>query len=141
MGKLVNYLLILIFADLLFIATGQITGGFSSTIFNAIIDVSRVGFSDWFSQLVGNPNDLFNSTLGIGALFGSGAVLIGAFFATKEFRLLLIPIFFTFGLIGFDFILLGQYLISLSPLLGTLIMAPLATIYIVVAVEWLIGKD
>lgn len=141
MGKATKYLLFLIFADLLFVITGQITGGFTSTVFNAAIDVANLGSSNFFNEFIGNPNDIFNSSLGIGALFGAGGVLIGAFLATKEFRVLLIPVFFTLGLIAFDFILLASYLISLNAVLGTLIMAPLTILYIFTAAEWLIGKD
>ena len=145
MGKLVRYLGILIFADLLFIATGQVcardTCTLTSIIFNAMFNVGQMTFTQFFSELIGDIINLANSTTGLLALLGSGAVLIGAFVATKEFRILLIPITLTFALIVADFIVITAYLISLSPVLASFIMIPLSILYVITVIEWWVGKD
>ena len=145
MGKLIGFITFLIFADLFFLATGQICAHgvctLTSIIFNAILDVGKISTTQLFSELIGNISNLFNSSTGIAALGASGAVTIGAFIMTKEFRVLLIPIALTLALLVNDFVVIGTYLASLNPILAVFIMAPISIIYILTVVEWLIGKD
>jgi len=145
MGKLITYIVILIFIDLLFFATGQICSvddcTLSSAIFGAIMDIKDVTLSEFFEDIIGILKEKINSTKGILSLGAAGAVIVGAFVATKEFRLLLIPTFLVFALITSDFVTIGAMLISLNHVLGSFIMIPIIIIYSLVAVEWLIGKD
>lgn len=145
MGKLIGYITILIFANLLFIATGQVCSGgtcsLGSIIFNALLNLGSISLTDLFAELLGDALNMFNSTTGLAALITGGGVLIGAFVATKEFRLLLIPIAITMSFIAADFVVLFSYLLSLNAVLATFIMGPLMIIYVLTVIEWLIGKD
>ena len=145
MGKTTGFLILLIFVDLFFIATGQICSGgtcsIGSLIFNSILNIGNIPLGQLFTDFIGDFANLFSSGTGIAALITAGGVTIGAFLVTKEFRLLLIPITFTLALIGSDFVVIAVYLLSLNKLLATFIMAPIIIIYIFTIVEWLVGKD
>lgn len=145
MGKLITFLSILIFADLIFLATGQIcaeeTCTITSILFNALLDIGNLTFSDFFTQLVGSALLLFNSTTGFLALVAAGGVIIGTFIATREITVLFIPVAFALAVLASDFVIITAYLISLNPLVAFFIMAPLSIIYVFVVVEWLRGKD
>ena len=83
MGKVVTFLTILIFIDLLFIATGQVCSSeagcsLGSIIFNAILNLADFNASTFFGELIGNIGDLFNSGTGIFALVVGSAVTVGA---------------------------------------------------------------
>ncbi|KKK69669.1 hypothetical protein LCGC14_2931710 [marine sediment metagenome] len=145
MARAMRYLTILIFADLFFIATGQICSqdacGLGSIIFNAVLNLGSMPLTDLFSAFIGDALNLFSSATGIAALGVSGGVIIATFIATREFRVLLIPIALTLALIAGDFVIITSYLISLNVLLATFIMGPLSIIYVFTILEWLIGKD
>ncbi len=146
MGKLITYLSILIFIDLLLLITGQFCVGgdctLSSILFNAILNIGDSTKTTFFSELIGNLDNKTGSLVGILSLFiGAGAVLIGGFLATKDLRLLLIPMMLTMALLASDFVTIAARLISLNPILGTMIMAPITIMYYVVVVEWWRGKD
>ena len=155
MGKLIKFLTILIFVDLLFIMTGQICAvgecSLGSTIFGSIINlVDNVNGGDItttqiFRELIGDVSggivELFKSPTGIAALFGTGAVIIGAFFATKQFNILFIPITVTLALLTSDLVFIAKTLFVLNLWLGVLIMIPLIIIYMIVVVSWLKGQD
>jgi hypothetical protein len=145
MGKLVTYLTLLIFIDIFFIATGQICNdqvgcSIGSIIFNSILNVENITSLNFFTQLIGDIGNLFNSATGIGALILGATVIIGSFFIPGEIRVF-IPLAFTFALLIADFVFIATYLISLNALLGTVLMAPIAILYILVVIEWLKGKD
>ena len=145
MGKTLTFLSILIFADLFFLITGQIcasgTCTISSILFNAILNVGNVTFTQFFTELIGNALSLFNSITGFAALFSGAGVIIGAYIYTKDITVLFIPVAFSLALIASDFVIISSYLISLNPILGILIMAPLSIIFVFTIVEWLRGKD
>jgi len=47
----------------------------------------------------------------------------------------------TLALITSDFVVLFSYLYNLNKVLSIFVMGPIIIIYILVATEWLIGKD
>lgn len=145
MGKLITYLSIIIFIDLLFLTTGQLCAAgdctLTSTIFNAILNVGETTFNQWFLELIGDVFSKLLSITGIWAIGVTGAVVISTFIATREFRILLVPLTFTLAVIAADFGIIAQRLIEFNPVLGVFIMAPLMVIYVMIVVEWLIGKD
>lgn len=144
MGKLVTFLSILIFIDLLFLATGQICARgdctFTSIIFDAMFKIGDMKNSQIFLELIGNIFDKLSSATGILALLSSGAVLV-AYIATKEFRLLLIPMVITFAVLISDFVTISVVLWDINKLLAVFIMSPISIIYTITVVEWFIGKD
>lgn len=145
MGKLVTYISILIFIDLMLLFTGQICSAtdctLSSSIFNAIINFGDVTVTQLFSELIGDIANKISSFTGILSLLAAGGVIIGGFVATKELRILLIPMMLTLALLASDFVTIATRLISLNPVLGTVVMAPLTIIYVIVVQEWWRGKD
>ncbi|KKL59490.1 hypothetical protein LCGC14_2214890, partial [marine sediment metagenome] len=68
-------------------------------------------------------------------------VIVGAFIATKEFRILLIPITVTLGLVAGDLITINAMLLEANAILASLIMIPLTLIYAFSVVEWWKGSD
>lgn len=149
MGKLINYLVILIFIDMFFIATGQTCNqnacSLNSILFNAIINLTTLNASQFFSQLIGDATNfagsLFSSSTGILSLFVASAVTIGSFLFSSSDTRLFLPLAATFALISNDFIFISSRLVQISPVLALFIMAPLVLIYLVTVVEWLRGKD
>lgn len=148
MGKLVRYLTILIFIEMLFIITGQLLpssggsnpGSVGSIIFNAILNLGSLSLQEIFTQSIGQFGDLFNSSSGIGALILGGAVTLGTLF-TKNDSILFIPIGFTLALLSLDFIFIANYLGSFNFILSTLLLAPITIIYIITVIEWIRSKD
>lgn len=145
MGKVQTYLATFIFIDLLFIITGQIcsTDGcsLSSIIFGAILDLNNINTSTWFSNLIGEVFNLLNSGVGLAALLATSGVLIGAFFATREIKILFIPMAVTLSLVAGDLVFIYNKLFGLNAVLATLFMAPMILIYLFNVVDWLRGKD
>ena len=146
MGKVVSYLTILIMVDILFIATGQICNdavgcSLGSIIFASILNIQNITTLNFFTEFIGQIAQLFNSTTGIGSLIVGATVIVGASFLIPTEQRLFIPIAFSLSLLVADLVFIGVYLISLNGLLGTLIFAPLAILYVFTVVEWLRGKD
>lgn len=145
MGKLITFLTILIFMDLFFIATGQICGSgvgcsIGSILLNSLLDIGNVTANAFFSNLIGDITNLFNSATGISAIVLGATVLIGSLFIPGDIRFF-IPITFSLALLTSDFVFIASYLISLNAILGTFVMAPIILMYIITVVEWLRGKD
>lgn len=145
MGKLITFITILIFLDLFFIATGQVcnvsTGcSLGSILLNSLLDLENITAGTFFTNLIGNIGDLFNSGTGIAAIALGATVLIGSLFIPGDIRFFL-PVTFSLALLTSDFVFIASYLISLNAILGTFIMAPIILIYILTVVEWLRGKD
>lgn len=145
MGKVQTYLTTFIFIDLLLIITGQICStdscSLGSIIFGSILDLRNINVSTWFINLIGDFFSLFTSGVGIASLVATGGVLIGAFFATREFKVLFIPMALTLALVAGDLVFIYNKLFNLNPVLSTLIMAPMILIYLFNIVEWIRGKD
>lgn len=145
MGKVVQYLSILIFIDILFIATGQICNSgvgcsLGSILLNSVLDLKNVLNLNFWTQFIGSITDLFSSATGIGSLIVGGTVVVGSLFLPSDIRLF-IPLTFSLALLASDLVFIASYLFSLNVLLATFIMAPLSIIYVFVVVEWLRGKD
>lgn len=145
MGKMVTYLAILIFIDLLLITTGQLCAtdsgcSFTSIIFNAILDFDNLGFTNFVKQIIGNLTDFFGSTSGLLSLLTGAGVTIGIVFSKSDMLLSLL-IAGTLALIGSDFIIISTKLFSLSPILTMFIMGPITILFYIVVLDWVKGKD
>ncbi len=145
MGKLLFFIAIIIFVDLLFLTTGQLcaTGecSLSSIIFASILQPANILNGQLFNELIGSVISKFSSLTGFLSLAATGGVLIGAFLATKEFRILLIPLALTMALIAGDLVFIFAMLNSINPVFGAFVSVPLGVMYIFVVVEWWRGKD
>jgi len=147
MGKVIFFITAIIVIDILLLATGQLcieggTGvcGLSSIVFNAIINLSHLQFSQFFTEIIGDFVDLRNSATGFTALLTAIGVTIGAYIVASSEQRLFIPIAMTLGIIAGDFVFLFSGL-GINPLLGTLIIAPLAMAFILSVLDWIRGKD
>lgn len=148
MGRLITLLTFIIFIEMLFIATGQLCQAevgcsFTSNLFNAIMSFSTGDLTNTSlaTELLGSLADLFNSTTGLLALTATGAVFVGTFLKTGEFRILLIPITFVFIVITSDWLLISSKLTQINPVLGIIMMAPISIVYIFTVLEWWRGND
>ena len=143
MSKLIWAISFLIIADLLFISTGQLcasgTCSLTSIVFEAVLDLNNFDAGTFFSSLIGNISDLFNSEAGLASLIAAGAVIVGTFFVRPQDSILFIPLALTFALLASDFVIIFGYLASFNFILATFIMAPIIIIYIVAVIEWLRG--
>ncbi len=134
MGKFVTFLTTLIFIDLIFIVTGQISlNSPTSIILNAIIDPTNIKSSQLFIVLFGVAG-----IAGLAALSGvstgvvsrAGIDLIG--FAAIAATLVL--------LVG-DFVAIFSFLNSKNSTIAIMIVAPLIAVFVLTVAEWLRGKD
>ena len=136
MGKMINLIIILVFIDLLFIVTGQLSiaeTNPSSLILQAILDPQTILSTQFFA--------LFFSVAGLATILTTGAVLVGIInkagidiigFASATVLLT--------GLAG-DYITIWNLLRAQNPVLATLIFAPIILMFIFILVEWVRGKD
>ncbi len=145
MGKLLFFIAVIIFIDLLFLTTGQLCASgdcsLSSIIFATILNPSNLTGTQLFRELIGSTLDLFSSLTGFLALAATGGVLVGAFLATKEFRILLIPMALTMALVAGDLVFIFVRLNEINSVLAAFTMIPLSIMYVFVVVEWWRGKD
>lgn len=142
MGKVSKFLTIVIFIDLLFIITNQLGNQtLTSIIFDAILNFKDFTAGELFKEFVGDLFNLTSSGTGLAALLATGGVIVGAFIATKEFKILLIPITITLALVAGDLIAINLMLLDKNVILASLIMIPLTIIYIFSVVEWWKGSD
>ena len=133
MGKLVTYLSMLIFIDMLFLVTGQldISSG-TSVITGAILDPSLFKTSVFFL--------LFLGVAGIAGLASTSGVVTGSLLsATNVLAFAIMAIAMT-GLLG-DFITIYISLRAFNEVAAIFIMAPILMIFAVTIAEWLRGKD
>ncbi|KKM62199.1 hypothetical protein LCGC14_1524070 [marine sediment metagenome] len=136
MGKMINLIIILVFIDLLFIVTGQLSiaeTNPSSLILQAILDPQTILSTQFFT--------LFFRVAGLATILTTGAVLVGIInkagidiigFASATVLLT--------GLAG-DYITIWNLLRAQNPVLATLIFAPIILMFIFILVEWVRGKD
>jgi len=132
MGKLFMFITMLVFIDLLFLVTGQLTGSLTSILFTAIIDISVIRTSNFWVSLAGAG--------GLTALLSISAITVG-FIVTKSDMVLFIPIAITLSVLAADFIVVFNLLKIHSVILATFVMAPIVILYILTILEWLRGKD
>jgi hypothetical protein len=140
MGKIFNYLAILIFVDLVFIVTAQNISSLSSIIINSLLNIENITSMGFFSELIGDVSSLFNSGTGIASLLVTAAVGVGFFFSSSDTKFF-VPIALSLALIAGDMVVILVYLISLNLILGMFLFAPLIILYYFCVVEWLRGKD
>ncbi len=133
MGKMFTFLTILLFIDLMFLITGQITGTLTSMMFEVLLDVSLLRSGAFWSSLISGAS-------GIASLLTISAVTVG-FIITKSDTLLYAPIGIALANLVVDFIVVYNLLRIHNPILATMIMAPLIIMYALTAAEWLRGKD
>ena len=133
MGKLVTYLSILIFVDLLFIVTGQI-GAISSTsiILNTILDLGN---------LFGSPFYILLFVTAIGGIAVTSGVTTGILNKAGIDLLAFVVTAVALAALGGDFLSIFTYLFALNEILAMFIMAPLIILFLMSVFEWLRGKD
>lgn len=137
MGKLANFIVFLVFIDLLLLMTGQLAVDSSiSMIVGAILDPSLIKTSQFWLQL-GLTSGL---TAGLAALGVGVAVFIGTAI-TKAEVILFIPLAFTLALLVGDFITIFTAARSLNPILASIIITPIIILFSFTILEWLRGKD
>ncbi len=132
MGKLIQFVAILVFIDILFIITGQnVLFSPTSVIINAILDPANIQTSQlWILIIAG----------GIGTLAIVGSVVLGIVTRNVEF------FFFVAFALGFatlvgDFVGIFLYLASFNILFATITIGPLMILFLMTVLEWLRGKD
>ncbi len=132
MGKLIQFVAILVFIDILFIITGQnVLNSPSSAIINALLDPANIQASQLWILII---------TGGVATLAIVGSVVLGIVTRNVEFFF-----FVTFAL-GFatlvgDFVAIFLYLASFNVLIATITIGPLMILFLMTVLEWLRGKD
>ncbi len=147
MGKVIFFVVAIIMIDILLLGTGQmciIENGdqqcsLGSIVFNGIVNLADLKFSEFFRELVGDAVNLFNSDTGFTSLIIGGIVTLGAVAFSSSDNRIFIPIAVTLGLLTADWVFLFKSMDNI--LLGTLIFAPLAMAYILTVLDWIRGKD
>ena len=132
MGKLIQFVSILVFIDILFIVTGQnILFSPTSAIINAILDPTNIETSQWFVLII---------TGGISTLAIVGSVVLGIVTRNVEFFFFVAIAVGLSTLIG-DFVGIFLYLASFNILFATITIGPLMILFLLTILEWLRGKD
>ena len=133
MGKLITMLTLLIFIDILFLATGQLDiNSPTSIVTGAILDPSTFKTSVFFL--------LFFGIAGIGGLIATSGVTTGALVSATNVLAFTFMAVSMAGLLG-DFITIYLSLRSYNEVLAIVIMAPIIMIFAVIVADWLRGKD
>ena len=133
MGKLVTYISILIFVDLLFIVTGQINLDSNlSFITGALLDPSNITLSVVFTVLLG--------AAGLGALLQKGGVTTGVIVTATNILAFTITSIGLTALFG-DFTNIFVTLKEHNLVLATFIWVPAMILLMLIIVDWLRGKD
>lgn len=140
MARLINFVTIMVFIDLVFILAG-LSGQFSPTsiLINAVVDPSNIENSPFWLALIG----VFVGTValtGIKAILASSTVASGFSISVTD-TLLFIPIALSLSSLVGDFISIYLVLKAYSIILATIIMGPMMIIYGITVVEWLRGRD
>lgn len=131
MGKLLTFISILVFIDLLFLVTGQIAfDSPSSIILNTIYDPSNIQNLNFWTVLIGGL---------------SGIVVIGGIVAGLVTRQSDIVIFFTMAgtlaLLVPDYVSIYSYIADFNDVLAAFILMPIMVIFTFIIIEWARGKD
>ncbi len=133
MGKLINYIAMLVAIDLLFLITGQyVLNSNLSLIIGALTDPSTLTTGSLWKSLILEG--------GLASVGLAGGVLTGVI--TRDSNLVFVAVSITFAslLIG-DYIGIYNILRSHNPILAMVVMAPIIIIFAFVMVEWARGKD
>jgi hypothetical protein len=133
MGKLVNYISILIFLDLFYIITGQIsTISPTSIILNAILDPSAINSTYFYVVFIGAVG-----IAGLAAVSGVSTGLVNRGLDVLAFTAMALGLSLMIG----DFVAIYIYLFSLNKILAVMVMAPTIALFVVTIAEWLRVKD
>ncbi len=125
------FLTILIFVDILFLATGQITGDSSSAlIVKMLSDPAAIKNFDFWTMLIPLAGFLaFGTALAIGVV-------------TKDLNMAVFaPIAFSLSILIGDFIAIFNYLAGINKPFAIMVIAPFLVLFPLVVVEWLKNKD
>ena len=150
MGKVIYFLTIIIFLDLLLMATGQLcmtppdaesVCSLNSLIFSSFLNIENFSASTFFSEIIGNIGNLFTSVTGIGALLVTVGLTASTIIGRSSDSVLFIPVGFTLALIGGDLVFITNMMLSANFILGVFIGLPLLISYIMVVLDWTRGKD
>ncbi len=133
MGKLITYLSMLIFVDILFLITGQLNlDSGTSIVTGAILNPSAFKTSVFFL--------LFLGAAGIGGLIATSGVTSGTLVTATNVLAFTAMAISMGGLLG-DFITIYLSLRVYNEVLAIVIMAPIIMLFAVTIAEWLRGKD
>ncbi len=148
MGKLITYLVILVFIELLFIVTGQmcIQGDCSlgSIIFSAILNINNFTNGSFWSDIIGDFQSLLSGAApgaGLFSLLVGGGVLLTAIITNRSDFLLRLIFGIPLAIIASDFIFLFGILAVKNIVLATFIFAPIVITFTLILIEWAGGKD
>jgi hypothetical protein len=132
MGKLVSFVILLVFIDMMFLFTGQIgLNAPSSIIFESIIDPANVNAEEFFKALLGVAGIAALAVAGVASGFiGIPASFVAFAVVATALSVLLL-----------DFVSIFGILKSHNLILATAIMAPIMIVFMLTIVEWLRGND
>lgn len=133
MGKLITFISILIFIDILFLITGQLDiSSPLSVVTGAILDPSAIRTSVFFL--------LFLGVGGIAALVSTSSVSSGILTRISDILIFTVMAVAMTGLLG-DFLIIFLYLKDQNLILATVLFVPILLIFVMTIAEWLRGKD
>lgn len=138
MGKLITFMLMLLFADLLLLITGQINNTLNSLILSSMLDFSNFTLSSLWSNLISSV-----SNNALAWIAGAAATVATGFLISTTDTKLFIPAAMILGSMVTDFITFYNTMISagVNIILATLIIAPIIVSFTMVLIEWARGRD
>lgn len=151
MGRLTNYLAILICIDILFTMLGftcvaDYQCSFTSSIYSMILHPDSGSLSTWFSTLIGSVTSLLSGNTSQGtigyllSLAATAGVAVGSIiFGLKNDSVLFAGTGLALSLLVGDFITIYTYLAISSPETALLTMSPVIVLYVFTCLEWVRG--
>ncbi len=133
MGKLVTYVSILVFIDIIFLVTGQLEKiSPTSIILNAFTDPASMKSTQFYVVFLG--------AAGISAIASTGGVTTGIVTRGIDILAFTLMALALATMLG-DFVTIYTTLNEYNAVLATILMAPLLMLFVVTIAEWLRGKD
>lgn len=138
MGKLLNYILMLVFIDLLLMITGQIDNTVNSVLLSTILDVHNFTFGLLWQQLISSVTEN-----GLAWIIGAVAGVATGYFISVTDTKLFIPAGLVLGTLVTDFYTFYDTMINsgVDIVLATLIITPIIVSFTFMIIEWVRGRD
>lgn len=144
MGKAMTFIAMLVMIDIVFIATGVVSQlTINSVLLEAVFNWQDTNVFSWqfFKDLIGDLWNATTSSAGLLATLLASAGVVAGYILNPSDTKLFIPIAAVLAIIGQDFIVVGQKLAQINELLATIVIAPIALLYILTILDWVRGRD
>jgi len=138
-GKATTYILVMSGLMLLFYYTGLLdqTASLNSALLDLLFDIEGLGSGDTTTPSVNAWKVVVLALEGILA----AAVIVVGFFRNSPELFIVAPIAIYMANLLLDFVIVFNVIASVTPVLATLVFAPIMLLFMFTVVEWWRGRD